>query len=137
MASAPERPEGLVTYSVRTVGRRDREAGYFNSQGVIEFLADASTKMVTLKFTVKMVWWRSSRTLRLTNRKMGRMTSLETEILLVVMVLLIETLLVMEVELQVIKALLEVILLMRTGGLSGLRKGRLHQSQRVSRGSKL
>ena len=33
MASAPERPEGLVTYSVRTVGRRDREAGYFNSQG--------------------------------------------------------------------------------------------------------
>jgi hypothetical protein len=115
---------------------------------VIEFLADASTKMVTLKFTVKMVWWRSSRTLRLTNRKtkrksrkmtmkMGRMTSLETEILLVLMVLLIETLLVMEVELQVIKALLEVILLMRTGGLSGLRKGRLHQSQRVSRGSKL
>jgi hypothetical protein len=116
--------------------------------GVIEFLADASTKMVTLKFTVKMVWWRSSRTLRLTNRKtkrksrkmtmkMGRMTSLETEILLVLMVLLIETLLVMEVELQVIKALLEVILLMRTGGLSGPRKGRLHQSQTVSRGSKL
>ena len=114
---------------------------------VIEFLADASTKMATLKFTVKMVWWRSSRTLRLTNRKtksrkmtmmkMGRMTSLETEILLVVMVLLIETLLVMEVELQVIKALLEVILLVRTGGLSGLRKGRLHQSQRVSRGLKL
>ena len=33
MASAPERPEGLATYSVRTVGRRDRESGYFNSQG--------------------------------------------------------------------------------------------------------
>ena len=113
---------------------------------VIDFLADASTERVTSKFTAKMAWWRSSRTLWLTNKKMkrksrrmtmkmGRMTNLEAETLLVVVVvLLIETLLGMEVELQVTKALLEAIHLMRTGGLSGPRKGRLHQSQRVSWG---
>ena len=33
MASAPERPEGPVTYSVRTFGQMDRECGYVNSRG--------------------------------------------------------------------------------------------------------
>ena len=66
--------------------------------------------------------------------KMSRMTNLETEIFLGVVGLLIETLPVMEVELQVIKALLEVVRLMGTGGLSKLRQRRLHQNQRVSRG---
>ena len=57
---------------------------------VIKFLTDASTERVTSKFTVRMAWWRSSRTLRLTNKKMkrksrrmtmkmGRMTNLEAE----------------------------------------------------------
>ena len=112
---------------------------------VIDFLADASTERVTSKFTAKMAWWRSSRTLWLTNKKMkrksrrmtmkmSRMTNLETEIFLGVVGLLIETLPVMEVELQVIKALLEVVRLMGTGGLSKLRQRRLHQNQRVSRG---
>ena len=127
MASAPERPEGPVTYSVRTFGRMDRECGYVNSRGDRvprrrinqdgdlevyrqDGLVEVSRRQLTnkrMKMKSRQMTMRKSRKVTMRTR---RMTNLETEILLVVvMLLLVETLRVMVVDLQVIKALLEVI----------------------------
>ena len=128
MASAPERPEGPVTYSVRTFGQMDRECGYVNSRGdrvprrrinqdgdlevyrqdgLVEVSRRPELTNKRMKMKSRQMTMRKSRKVTMKTR---RMTNLETEILLVVVVLLlVETLRVMVVELQVIKALLEVI----------------------------